>query len=222
MTAASQLTAAVEDYLKAIYALSARGNKPIQTTALAARLEVSPPSVSAMVKKLADLGLVRYTRYHGFALTPSGRRAALKVVRQHRLLELYLHEELGMPWDEVHDEADRLEHVLSAEVEARIAARLGEPTRDPHGDPIPPSGGEPVETQTARLIDLANGAKGTFVRVSDSDSGLLRELRRREIGLGLMLEVVETRAEATRIRVGGELETLDSRLASAMRVEVVA
>src|SRR3954466_6257259 len=128
---------AIEDYAKAIYSLARQGDGTVATNALAERLGVTPASVSAMVKKLDERGLVRHVRYKGVALTPDGRRVALEVLRHHRLLETYLAEHLGVPWDRVHQEAEALEHVLSEDLEARIAAKLGEPTHDPHGDPIP-------------------------------------------------------------------------------------
>ncbi len=120
-----------------MYALEARKGSAVSTNELAERLGVTPGSVSAMLRKLSDVGLVEHERYHGVRLTEQGRRVALEVLRHHRLIELFLAEELGMPWDRVHDEAEVLEHVLSDELEGLIAARLGHPTVDPHGDPIP-------------------------------------------------------------------------------------
>src|SRR5437762_13732859 len=134
--AAHDLTVAVQDYAKAIYTLESRDGAA-STTVLAALLEVRPASVSGMLRKLSELGLVEHERYHGVRLTERGRRVALEVVRHHRLLELFLVESLGMTWDEVHAEAEVLEHVLSEELEELIAAKLGDPAFDPHGDPIP-------------------------------------------------------------------------------------
>jgi DtxR family Mn-dependent transcriptional regulator len=131
-----ELTSAVEDYLKAIYALEAEGQRAT-TSALAERMQVSAPSATAMMKRLAEIGLVERAPYRGVVLTERGRLCALEVLRHHRLLELYLADSLGMSLDEVHAEADRLEHVLSEELEARIDAALGFPTHDPHGAPIP-------------------------------------------------------------------------------------
>src|SRR5262245_30247575 len=161
------LSASVEDYTKAIYALEDR-HGVASTTALAERLGVSAPAVSAMVKKLDGLGYVQHVRYRGVRLTPEGRRVALEVLRHHRLLETYLVEELGVPWDRVHAEAEVLEHVLSEGLEARIAAKLGEPTHDPHGDPIPAPDGSVEESETVPLDSLAKGERARFVRVSDS------------------------------------------------------
>jgi DtxR family Mn-dependent transcriptional regulator len=136
-TAVEQRSNAVEDYAKAIYVLETKGREPVSTTALAERLQVTPGSVSAMVKKLHELDLVTHTPYRGVRLTAAGRRTALEVIRHHRLLELYLAKTLGVHVDDVHDEADRLEHALSEELEERIDRSLGFPTHDPHGDPIP-------------------------------------------------------------------------------------
>ncbi len=133
----TEFSPAVEDYAKAIYQLAERLGGGVSTTALAERLDVTPASASGMVRKLDELGLVAHVPYKGVELTPKGARVALQVLRHHRLLELFLAEHLGVPWDRVHDEAEVLEHVLSEEVEALMAAKLGHPTRDPHGDPIP-------------------------------------------------------------------------------------
>ena len=130
------LTEAIQHYLRAIYKLG-QGGEAVSVTALARAQEVSPASASAMVKKLAALGLAEHAPYQGVALTPAGDRVALEVIRHHRLLELYLAETLGVHVDDVHDEADRLEHAISEEIEARIDEALGFPTHDPHGDPIP-------------------------------------------------------------------------------------
>src|SRR5579863_7925780 len=128
---------AIDDYAKAIFALQTRADEPVSTSALAERLGITPGSVSAMLKKLDELGLVTHEPYRGVRLTESGRRVALEVIRHHRLLESFLAEALGMPWDRVHAEAEVLEHVLSDELEELIAERLGHPVLDPHGDPIP-------------------------------------------------------------------------------------
>src|SRR5262245_14146501 len=195
------LSASVEDYTKAIYALEERYGVA-STTALAARLGVSAPAVSAMVKKLATLGYVSHVRYRGVRLTDEGRRVALEVLRHHRLLETYLVEELGVPWDRVHAEAEVLEHVLSEGLEERIAAKLGEPTHDPHGDPIPAADGTVVEPATVALTALTAGDRGRFVRVSDSDPVVLRELAELGIRTGDELEVVAggIRTRSTTVR----------------------
>jgi DtxR family transcriptional regulator, Mn-dependent transcriptional regulator len=215
-------TEAIEDYAKAIYALSLRGDGTVTTNALADRLGVTPASVSAMVKRLADRGLAEHLPYRGVALTAEGRRVALEVLRHHRLLELYLAEHLGVPWDRVHDEAEALEHVLSEYLEARIAAKLGDPTHDPHGDPIPDAGLNIDEGETRSLSDCEPGVRGSFARVSDADPAMLRYLDERGVRLGDELEVVDRQpfGGPLTVRVRDHLHTLGGRLADAMRVEV--
>src|SRR3954471_24326596 len=216
------VTAAVEDYAKAIYALETRCGGAVSTTALAERLRVTAASASSMVKKLAEMELVEHEPYRGVRLTDQGRRIALAVLRHHRLLEVYLAEELGVPWDPVHDEAEVLEHVLSEELEELIAAKLGHPTRDPHGDPIPTPDGRIDETPTSALDDLAPGTCGCFVRVSDSDPEMLRYLAARGIAPGDEFEIVEKQPFDGPIfaRFGDDVHVLGGALAKAMRVEL--
>jgi DtxR family Mn-dependent transcriptional regulator len=212
---------AIQDYAKAIYALQRRGDA-VSTNALADRLGVTAASASAMVKKLAERGLVAHEPYHGVRLTPGGERLALEVLRHHRLLETYLAEHLGVPWDRVHQEAEALEHAISEDLEARIAAKLGNPTHDPHGDPIPTADLVIDEGETASLADLEPGARGEFVRVSDADPEMLRYLDARGIALGCRLEVVDRQPfeGPLTVRVGDADHVLGGRLAEAMRVEV--
>ena len=174
---------AIENYAKAIYAIALRTGGPVSTNDLAERLSVTPASVSAMSNKLADRGLVEHVPYKGVQLTGDGERLALEVLRHHRLLELYLAEHLGVPWDRVHEEAEALEHVLSEYLEARIAAKLGHPTHDPHGDPIPDAQLRIEEGDTRSLADLEPGDRGQFVRVSDTDPAKLRYLDERGVRL---------------------------------------
>ncbi len=181
---------AIEDYSKAIYTLETRTDEPVSTNALAERLELTTGSVSGMLKKLDELGLISHVPYRGVRLTPEGRRLALEVIRHHRLLELYLAEALHMPWDRVHDEAEVLEHVLSEELEALIAAKLGHPTIDPHGDPIPSVDLELDEHPTRSLESLVPGDEGTFVRVSDADPEMLRYLAQQGILPGGCIHVL--------------------------------
>lgn len=169
------ITHAMEDYLKVIFKLHEEGEK-VTTQAIAERLSVQSPSVTNMIKRLADLHLVAHTPYRGVELTPSGRKAALEVLRHHRLLELYLAEALGYPWDKVHDEADRLEHSISEEFEARIDQALGYPQIDPHGDPIPTAEGEIRAMSELRLTDLEVGDAAVIERVCDRDPEKLRYL----------------------------------------------
>jgi DtxR family transcriptional regulator, Mn-dependent transcriptional regulator len=213
---------AIEDYSKAIYALEQRGREPVSTNALAERLGVTPASASGMVKRLGELGLVTHQPYRGVSLTESGRRLALEVIRHHRLLELYLVTDLGVPWDRVHQEAEVLEHVLSEELEELIAAKLGNPTRDPHGDPIPTADLRIEELPTDSLDALPKGARGTLVRVSDSDPEMLRYLADRGIAPGDSFEVVDRQpfGGPLFVRFGSDVHPLGGQLALAMRVEV--
>jgi DtxR family Mn-dependent transcriptional regulator len=186
---AADLTSAVQDYLKAIYALESAGER-VTTSALAQRMGVSAPSTTAMTKRLDELGLVERLPYRGVALTDAGRRGALEVLRHHRLLERYLVDRLGLSLDEVHAEAELLEHALSEELEAKIDAELGYPTHDPHGDPIPDRDLRVVHGEDRTLLDLEPGARTSIARVPDGDSELLRYLG--DLGLvpGSDLELV--------------------------------
>ena len=215
------ISASVQDYAKAVYALEVRKGSAVSTTELAERLGVTPGSVSAMVRKLSDVGLVEHEPYRGVRLTSQGRRVALEVLRHHRLLELFLAEELGMPWDRVHAEAEVLEHVLSEELEALIAARLGDPTVDPHGDPIPTAELGVEEHPTHSLDELPPGAAGRFVRVSDSDPAMLRYLAEQGIALGDHLEVVDRQpfGGPVFVRFGAHSHPIGGALARAMRID---
>jgi DtxR family Mn-dependent transcriptional regulator len=177
------LTQNIQDYLKAIYGLTGDGEEA-STTALAARLGIAAPSVTGMLQKLAALQppLVIYQKHQGARLTPEGERAALEVLRHHRLLEAYLVENLGYSWDTVHEEACKLEHVISEEFETRIAAALGHPVRDPHGDPIPSADLVMPSTNDIPLTSLREGEKAIVRRVGCDNAPLLRHLE----GLGLV------------------------------------
>jgi DtxR family transcriptional regulator, Mn-dependent transcriptional regulator len=213
----------VENYAKAIYSLQQREGYAT-TTGLAERLGVTAASASGMVKKLDGLGLVRHVPYHGVELTLDGERLALEVLRHHRLLETYLAADLGVPWDRVHDEAEVLEHVLSEELEDAIAAKLGDPTHDPHGDPIPTREGRVEQRATRSLQALEPGDRGVFVRISDSDPAMLRYLAERGIAPGAGLEVIEKQPFDGPLfaRFGENVQVLGGALAAAMRVEVMA
>ena len=177
----SDLSEAIQDYLKEIYKLQSDGDRAT-TSAIAERMSVAPSSATSMLKKLAALGLVNHAPYRGVTLTDAGREIALEVVRHHRLLEQYLAEKLGLGIEAVHAEADRLEHVLSDELEARIDQALGYPTHDPHGDPIPDAGLKYDPTKLRQLDELEPGEEATVRRVPDGDPDLLRYLA----GLGLV------------------------------------
>jgi DtxR family Mn-dependent transcriptional regulator len=216
------ISSAIEDYAKAIYALERRAGEAVTTNALAERLGVTPGSASGMVKRLAELGLAEHEPYRGVQLTSDGRRVALEVIRHHRLLELYLVQSLGVPWDRVHEEAEVLEHVLSEELEELIAAKLGNPTHDPHGDPIPTRDLTIEEEPTQSLQSLQAGATGRFTRVSDSDPEMLRFLADRGISPGDSFEVIDKQpfGGPLFIRFGDNVHVLGGDLAKAMRVEV--
>jgi DtxR family transcriptional regulator, Mn-dependent transcriptional regulator len=222
-----QVSSAVQDYAKAIYSLEQRcEGGAVTTNALAERLGVSAASASSMVKKLDGLGLVEHVPYRGVVLTRRGTNVALEVLRHHRLLERYLAQELGVPWDRVHDEAEVLEHVLSEELEELIAAKLGHPTIDPHGDPIPTADLRIVERRTVSMETLEVGDTGRFVRISDSDPEMLRYLGARGIAPGDRFEVLDKQPFGgpifARFGADPDVHPLGGRLAAAMRVEVGA
>lgn len=173
-------TQAVEDYLKVIYDLG-RGGGAVTTSAIAGRLSVAPATVTGMVKKLAGLNLVAHESYRGVVLTDAGRRIALEVIRHHRLVERYLYEAMGVPWDQVHHEAEKWEHVLSEEMEDRMDEILGNPTTDPHGSPIPTRELEMEEPENDALSTLVAGQTATVAEVGDEDSAMLRYFA--ELGL---------------------------------------
>ncbi len=213
-------TRAMEDYLKAAYRLQEEGG-PATTQRLAEALGVSGPSVTNMIKRLHEQGLLRHTRYQGVELTEEGSRIALEVTRHHRLLELFLAETLGYGWDEVHAEAERLEHHISEEMEARIDAALGHPTVDPHGDPIPTRDGDVPGAPEARLLDLNPGEEGVVRRVSDRDPDRLRYLARLNLRPGAAVRLLETLPfdGPLRVRVNGAEHVIGRALAAAVRVE---
>jgi len=216
------LSAAVEDYLKTIYKLGQSG-EAVTTQAVADRLKVAAPSATSMVKKLAAMKLVRHEPYKGVRLTAAGEKIALEIIRHHRLVETYLAQVLGLEWDKVHDEAERLEHVLSEEVEARMAAALGHPTRDPHGAPIPTLNGEIAADDWLCLADAAKGTRAVVRRVSDEDAARLNHLRELGLAPGSEIEVVRAApAEGVlRLRVAGRLKTIGLAPASGVWVEAM-
>lgn len=206
---AAPRTAAVDDYIKAIYAVYERGEGPASTTALAKRLGVGASSVSGMLRKLTDQGLVEHRPYGGVRLTDDGTRAALDVLRRHRLLETYLVRELGYGWDEVHDEAEVLEHAVSDRMIDRIDAKLGFPERDPHGDPIPSADGSVPTPPARQLSDYQDGESGRVARISDADPAMLRYFDSVGIALDTDITVIERRdfAGTVSIRLGTDPAT---------------
>lgn len=218
----SSHSTAIEDYCKAVYVLETRLDEAVSTNALAERLALTSGSVSGMLKKLDESGLITHVPYRGVRLTEKGRRVALEVIRHHRLLELFLAETLEMPWDRVHAEAEVLEHVLSDELEELIAAKLGHPTIDPHGDPIPSAELELQEHATRSLDTLQDGEEGTFVRISDSDPEMLRYLSERGIRPGGRVHVLGRQpfGGPLEVSVDGQAHTLGGELVCAMRIEL--
>jgi DtxR family Mn-dependent transcriptional regulator len=218
------ITPAIEDYLKAIYQLAQEEPDvgPVTGQRLAARLGVAAPSVTNMVKRLSELGLVAHERYRGIALTETGQRIALEVIRHHRLLERYLVEALGYRWDEVHEEAERLEHHISEELEARMAAALGNPTVDPHGDPIPCLDGSMTSAPGPALSELVPGQSAAVQRVSDRDPERLRYLEELGIRPGATLRVLELLPfeGPLRIEVEGVEHVIGRPLAAVVQVAV--
>ena len=219
-----ELSSATEDYAKTIFALQADLGGPVSTNAVAERLGVTPASASGMLRRLHEHGLVSHRPYHGVELTAAGRRVALRVLRHHRLLETFLARSLGVPWDRVHDEAEVLEHVLSDELEALIAAKLGHPTHDPHGDPIPSADLVLEDSPCVTLASLEAGATGVLARVSDSQPEMLRYLAARGIAPGARFEVLERQPfdGPLFVRFGEAVHVLGGDLARAMSVEVKA
>ncbi len=215
------ITPVVEDYLKAIYSLR-QSDESVRTAALATQLNVKPPTVTAMLKTLADLNLIIYEPYHGVKLTRAGEQIALEVVRHHRLIELYLVEALGFSWDEVHDEAEILEHFISEKLEARIADYLGNPTHDPHGDPIPNLNGTLPDSTSVSLADFPPSARALrVVRVRDQNAERLRYLAK--IGLvpqtPIKIVAVEPFEGPITIQIGKKKIALDRQLARLVLVE---
>jgi DtxR family Mn-dependent transcriptional regulator len=182
---------AIDDYLKTVYAHTEWQDAPITPSVLAAKLGIAPSSVTEMVKKLAALGLVAHEPYRAVRLTPEGERRALEMVRRHRLIETWLVEEFGYAWDEVHEEAEVLEHTISDRLLGKIDERLGRPRFDPHGDPIPDAAGRVEREGYVLLAEAAPGHVGRILRVSDRDPGLLRLIERAGIAVGRRVRVVE-------------------------------
>ncbi|HEY7149090.1 MAG TPA: metal-dependent transcriptional regulator [Gaiellaceae bacterium] len=213
------LTDAMQDYLREIYKLRVEGRRAT-TKAIAERMGVRPPSVTAMIKRLAALGLVEHAPYRAVELTPAGERVALEVIRHHRLLEQYLSQALGLSLDEVHSEADRLEHALSEELEARIDRSLGYPTHDPHGDPIPDAELRIDREPLRSLASLEPGDAATIRRVPGDDEGLLRYLS--ELALVPGRKVTLRRAEPfggpLTVRVGKSEHAISRELAEGIGV----
>lgn len=212
------LTRSVEDYLKAIYRLSPPG-RAASTSEIAQRLELSPASVSGMVKRLSEHGLLEHVPYKGVQLTADGRRAALRMLRRHRLIEAYLVAFLGYTWDTVHDEAERLEHAVSDTLVERMAAVLGNPTVDPHGDPIPTPDGEIFEPASIPLSQVPTGARVEVRQVDESQPDRLRYIASVGLRPGVHLTVVDRQPfqGPITIEVAGETHVIGNELGQVVR-----
>jgi DtxR family Mn-dependent transcriptional regulator len=213
------LTNAMQDYLKEIHKLRMEGRKAT-TSAIAERMAVRPPSVTAMLKRLTALGLAEHAPYRCVELTPSGERVALEVIRHHRLLEQYLAQALGLSLDAVHSEADRLEHALSEEVEARIDRSLGYPTHDPHGDPIPDADLRIDRARLRTLASLEPGEEATIRRVPNDDDELLRYLSKLALvpGKKVKLRRAEPFGGPLIVRIGKAEHAISRELADGIGV----
>jgi DtxR family Mn-dependent transcriptional regulator len=213
---------AIEDYLKTIYVLE-QEDSPVTTSRIASSRSVKPGSATSMIQRLSRLNLVNYEKHYGVSLTDSGRAIALEVLRHHRLVELYLIEALGFSWDEVHEQADILEHVISEKLEERIAAALNYPDFDPHGDPIPAKDGSMISVATQPLAAIQTGERAVVSRIpDDADSDLLRYLA--ELGLRpgtevLVLEIAPFEGPLT-LDIAGNRIVIGRKVASAVQVEV--
>lgn len=213
------VTGPVEDYLKVIFELESAAGVA-GTTEIATELGFAPPSVSGMIRRLADQGLIEHERYRGVRLTKAGRRAALRTIRRHRVIEAYLTTALAYPWDRVHDEADRLEHAASDELIDRMAAAIGEPTTDPHGAPIPTRDGTLDETPVLALDEVGVGARVCVQRVGDRDAEQLRYLETLGIKPGRWIEVIsrEPFDGPIGLRIGGATRAIGPTLARQILV----
>ncbi len=212
------LSRSMQDYVKAIYLLTRNG--AASTTDIATRLSIAPASVTAMLKRLSELQLVHYESYRGVELTHAGVKIALELIRHHRLLELYLAEALGYSWDKVHDEAEQLEHHISEEFEDRIATILGDPSYDPHGDPIPTKDGRMPPTVTERLADANVRETVVIRRVNSHDRQLLQTLAEEGVGLHTSVRVLERNDEGgLTIAVGRKKITLSRKAVENIYVE---
>lgn len=214
-------SAPVEDYVKAIYSLTTGSDEAASTSQIADRLGLTAGSVSTMVKRMDTAGLAEHVPYKGVRLTDNGRHLALSVIRRHRLLELFLATSLAIPWEDVHRFADALEHAVSDELIELIAAKLGDPVADPHGDPIPNRNLEVDERHGPSLRELELGGEGVIVRVSDNDPAMLRYLTEQQIGIGDRVRLLSRQPfdGPCEVMIGEREHTLGLKLADAIRVQ---
>ncbi|MGH7530164.1 MAG: metal-dependent transcriptional regulator [Gemmatimonadales bacterium] len=217
-----QLTRSVEDYLKSIFHLTSQGGFAT-TSDIATMLEIAPPSVSGMVKRLSETGLIEHVPYRGVQLTPQGRRAALQTIRRHRILEVYLTQQLGYDWGDVHEEAERLEHAVSEKLIERMASALGSPRYDPHGAPIPTAAGEIEEAELVTLADVPVGADVVLRQVGDEEPARLRYLAEQGLTPATRLRVLDRQPfnGPISVRIGGATRVVGRELAALLWCEEV-
>ena len=217
------MTLSEENYLKAIYHLTALNDVEVSTNAIAESIETKASSVTDMLKKLAEKDLVHYVKYQGVSLTPNGLLAAKMIVRKHRLWEVFLVEKLDFPWDEVHDIAEQLEHIKSEKLINKLDDFLGNPTEDPHGDPIPDAQGTIIKKEKKLLSELEQNQIGICVGVKDSSSEFLKYLDKQEISLGSKIQIIskESFDMSLMIKVDSKELTISNKIASNLFVKVV-
>jgi DtxR family Mn-dependent transcriptional regulator len=212
----------VENYVKAIYRITAESDRPAATGAVANAVGVSPGAATSMLKSLSDMGLATHARYEGVRLTDDGTTLALRIIRRHRLIELFLHRTLGLTWDEVHEEAEHMEHAVSDRLVDRIEAYLGNPTLDPHGDPIPTADGEVATIEYRTLADVECGAPVRIVRAADQSGDFLRFLTEKGLTLNSVCHVRERSTAADTLVVAIEDDSVTLGLDAARRLQVAA
>ena len=217
------MTLSEENYLKTIYHLTSFLEGEISTNAIADKMETKASSVTDMLKKLAEKNLVHYKKYQGVSLTDDGKWAAKMIVRKHRLWEVFLVEKLGFSWDEVHDIAEQLEHIKSEQLIDRLDDFLGNPTEDPHGDPIPDAKGTIIKVEKLLLSELSEHQSGMCVGVKDTSSEFLRYLDKQRISLGSRIECIskEVFDASLKIKVEGRELTISNKIASNLFVKLV-
>jgi len=215
------MTLSEENYLKAIYHLTVISNADVSTNAIAEMMETKASSVTDMLKKLSEKDLVNYKKYQGVSLTDAGKLAAKMIVRKHRLWEVFLVEKLNFSWDEVHDIAEQLEHIKSEKLVNKLDDFLGNPTEDPHGDPIPNAKGEIFKIDKQLLSELVEKQQGICVGVKDTSSEFLKYLDKQEIALGSKIEIIakESFDLSLRIKVDGKNLTISNKIASNLFVK---
>ncbi len=217
------MTFSEENYLKTIYHLTTNSESEVSTNAIAEKMETKASSVTDMLKKLSEKDLVNYVKYQGVSLTEKGKLSAKMIVRKHRLWEVFLVDKLGFSWDEVHDIAEQLEHIKSEKLVNKLDDFLGNPTEDPHGDPIPNANGQIIKTEKYLLSELAVNQIGICVGVKDSSADFLKYLDKQEIALGSKIEIMgkESFDLSLKIKLDGRELTISNKIASNLFVKVV-